>query len=193
MALSASMRRSEKLRRSMKLQEPATELGSSVRGQEMDVSFPAQESLAGVLHHPSWDAHRVKAWSSSVPRRASSRNSQRVTDSQSHDATDTEFIRLIAIGLLSSCTTINTFTVGLSLPEAFYNDREKIKITALEMHRLMQCSPAAGHHARNPSTAPQWPSLYDGENKEESLVVGLSENGETRDSQHDGRKEGAFW
>ena len=163
------------------------------RREDIQVTFTTESALTGLFRPPSWNADRGKAWVSSVPNDKSRRSSPSLYDRGLRKVRDADFVRLVAMDLLASCNTINSFLVGISLREAFYNDRENNMITALELHRRKQCSPAAGHHARESSAASRWPALYSGEDREEALAAQSMEKRKLAQMDEGSSDQEVFW
>ncbi|KAF2230497.1 hypothetical protein EV356DRAFT_339748 [Viridothelium virens] len=161
--------------------------------EDIHVTFTAQDTLAGLFRSPSWNAERDKAWFLSAPSNGSPETALSVPILASNKAQDIDIIRLVAIDLLASCKTIDTFFGNLSMQDALYGNREDNSITALEMHRRTMCSPAAGHHAREPSALPRWPGLHGGDDVEERWATLRAKRRQLNGIQRRSSEQGEYW
>lgn len=161
--------------------------------EDIHVNFTTQDTTPGLFRSPSWNAKRDKAWSWSVPYVDPPRSSPSLADFGSFDLEDIELVRLVAMDLLASCHTINTFVIGGPPPGVFYDDRDYGMITALEMHRRKLSCPAAGHHAREPSIVRHWPGLSYGEDREEQLATQYTGGRKLKEIQRESSGEEVFW
>ncbi|KAF1988803.1 hypothetical protein K402DRAFT_419152 [Aulographum hederae CBS 113979] len=90
-------------------------------------------------------------------------------------AMDHAAIRVIAIGLLSSCYTSFQSPAYVSMPASIYlSPSPPPMITSLHMHAHYKYAPASGYHPRETSYAPIWPGLFNGPCLEERRADDIS-------------------